>query len=140
MPEYLLLFASVGEANSILTKISIPSITAVTFYREVAENKILWTVRDGNGIPAPVNSDGVRVMPFWSSKNRAISVISNVPAYKEFESVSIDWRTFCEKWVPGLARDSLLVGINWTGKHATGYDIDPSEAQRNVEAVVENMT
>jgi hypothetical protein len=50
----------------------------------------------------------------------------------------IPWETFCAAWVPGLTRDGLLVGVNWSGKRATGYDMEPEELQRNVEAMAAN--
>lgn len=35
-----------------------------------------------------------------------------------------EWR---ERWLPGLARDGLRVGLNWSGARATGYDYTPEE-------------
>lgn len=29
----------------------------------------------------------------------------------------------------------MFVGLNWTGESATGYDIKPTEVQKNVEAI-----
>lgn len=116
---------------------SVSSINAHNFYREVAANKVVWAIRDKGGFTAPVNSEGERAMPFWSLESRALTVIRNVKAYRDFETVSIDWDTFCKRWVPGLKRDGLLVGVNWTGARATGYDLQPVEVQRNVEALMD---
>jgi hypothetical protein len=107
---------------------------AAEFYREVAKSRVVWTIRDAGGFPAPANSEGVRTQPFWSSKDRAQRVIENVPAYNGFEPVDIPWATFVDRWVPGLERDGLRAGVNWSGDRATGYDIRPSELQANVEA------
>jgi hypothetical protein len=74
-------------------------------------------------------------MPFWSSRARVERVISSVPAYRAFEVVEISWEDFRVRWVPGLTRDGLLVGVNWSGSRATGYDIEPGELLANVEAV-----
>ncbi|TGN37865.1 DUF2750 domain-containing protein [Marinobacter confluentis] len=113
---------------------SISSAQASKFYQEVAENGIVWGIKDNGGFPAPHGTEGKRAMPFWSSKSRAQAVIENVNAYKGFEPVAIPWEVFCERWVPGLSQDGLLAGINWSGTGATGFDIQPSELQKSVEA------
>jgi len=37
------------------------------------------------------------------------------------------------KWLPGLARDGVLVGLNWSGPYATGYDVSALEVVRNLQ-------
>lgn len=57
----------------------------------------------------------------------------NVSDYRGLEPVSIpleDWRS---RWLPGLPRDGLLVGLNWSGVDATGYDISPDDVTHNLE-------
>ncbi len=110
------------------------SSQAAQFYREVADNRKLYTIRDKDGYPAPKNSDGYRAQPFWSSRSRVEKVINNVDAYSRFEIVTLTWEVFTEKWVLGLTDDHILVGINWSGEIATGHDIQPKEVQSNVEA------
>jgi hypothetical protein len=77
-------------------------------------------------------------MPFWSSENRAMTVIRKVAAYAQFTPVALTWSDFCERWIPGLAKDGSLAGINWSGAGAMGYDVEPSQLQRNVEALLES--
>ena len=43
----------------------------------------------------------------------------------------LDWRS---RWLPGLDQDQLLVGLNWSGDRATGYDIRPAEVERHLAA------
>jgi len=38
--------------------------------------------------------------------------------------------------VSELTEDGMLVGANWSGPKATGYDLEPAELQRNVEALI----
>lgn len=105
---------------------------ASAFYQEVAESGRLWSVKDPSGFPAPETSEG-RAMPFWSSLSRVERVISTVPAYAGFSPVELAWDDFRDTWLPGLERDGLRVGVNWTGVRATGYDLLPSEVIANVE-------
>lgn len=111
---------------------------AWAFYREVAETRVVWTVRDEGGFPAPMTSEGKRAQPFWSSRSRVERIIANVAAYSGFEPYEISWEDFCSKWAPGLAKDGLLVGVNWSGKRAVGFDFMPHDLVRNVEAVIVN--
>ncbi|NMH86135.1 DUF2750 domain-containing protein [Flavivirga algicola] len=98
---------------------------ASIFYRDVESSNRLWTIKDSGGFPAPKNSSGKRVMPVWSSKSRVEKIIKNVPAYKGFEPFEIDLFKFFKDWLKGLKNNGFLVGINWSGKHVTGYDVSP---------------
>jgi len=109
---------------------------AWAFYRDVAKNGRLWTIRDEGGFPAPQGSKG-RAQPFWSSLSRVQRILEAVPAYRGFEPYEISWGDFCEKWVPVLARDDIRVGVNWSGARAVGYDLEPASVQRSVEALME---
>jgi hypothetical protein len=111
---------------------------AWAFYREVAANRIVWTIRDDGGFPCPLVSEGKRAQPFWSSLSRVERIIATVPAYAGFEPYEIKWDEFCKKWVPGLVKDGLLVGVNWSGKRAVGYDVEPERVQKSVEVMIEN--
>lgn len=114
---------------------SISPTQAAAFYREVAESGVVWGIKDAGGFPAPISTGQTRAMPFWSSESRALAVIRGVPAYAGFKPVPIQWPAFCERWVPGLIGDGLLAGVNWSGSTASGFDIEPSELRRNVEAL-----
>ncbi len=108
---------------------------AADFYREVAEGRTVWTLRDKGGFPQPLNSSGIRSQPFWSSQSRVETIIKTVPAYSKFSPHGIPWDEFVARWVPGLSKDGVLAGVNWSGERATGYDIKPEDLQRNVEAI-----
>jgi hypothetical protein len=107
---------------------------AAAFYRQSVENNAVWTVRDEGGYPAPENREGRRAQPFWSSRSRVERIIESVPAYNGFEPEEIPLNTFLDKWVPELERDGLLVGVNWSGRRATGYDLEPQAIKQAVEA------
>ena len=105
---------------------------AAAFYRDVAESKTLWTVQDDGGVPAPPKSNGQRAMPFWSSLSRVRRIIRTVPAYAALRPLEVSWTDFCTSWGPDLARDGLLVGVNWSGANAVGYDLAPQDVIANV--------
>jgi Protein of unknown function (DUF2750) len=110
---------------------------AWAFYREVAATRIVWTVRDANGFPAPLTSGGRRAQPFWSSRSRVERIIRSIVAYAGFEPYEVSWEDFCSRWAPGLAKDGYLVGVNWSGKRAVGYDIEPERVVQHVQSLTE---
>jgi hypothetical protein len=38
-----------------------------------------------------------------------------------------------EKWLRGLEKDGLHVGLNWTGPRAAAYDLEPSRVRQVIE-------
>lgn len=108
---------------------------AGAFYREVAKNGKVWTIRDAGGYPAPIGDGGKRAQPFRSSLGRVERVINTVPAYAGFEPDEIAWDKFLSAWVPGLTRDGILVGVDWSGERALGYDVEAEQVARNVAAI-----
>lgn len=100
---------------------------ASAFFDEVGRTESVWTVEDDGGVPAPLGADGRRAMPFWSRRSRAERVIGTVPAYSGFRPSEIALRDFVDRWLPGLERDGIDVGLNWSGSRATGYDLTPRE-------------
>ena len=68
-------------------------------------------------------------MPFWSSRKRVETIIANVPAYLGFEPFQIPLDEFLGRWLPGLERDGLKVGVNWSGNRAVGYDVEPGNVR-----------
>lgn len=115
-----------------------PELLAKTFYKQVAATRAVWTIRDDAGIPVPENDDGTKAMPFWSSRSLAELIIKNVADYNGFYPMEISWQDFKEKWGPGMTRDGLLAGVNWSGSTASGPDIVPAELIKNVETAIRN--
>jgi hypothetical protein len=111
------------------------SSQAWAIYRQFAKERRLWTVRDAGGFPAPKTASGQRAQPFWSSLSRVKKIIKTVPAYNGFEPYEISWDEFSQKWVPGLSKDGQLVGVNWSGPRAIGYDLEPGKVKQSVEAL-----
>jgi hypothetical protein len=113
--------------------VSISAAHSNAFYSEVLDHGEVWTVRDGAGFPAPV-SDRARVMPFWSLSTRAQRVVDTVEAYHGFDVVALPLTEWRSRWLPGLQRDGVLVGLNWSGERATGYDLAAQEVAENLNA------
>lgn len=98
---------------------------ADAFYREVLSSRTAWTIRDSGGYPAPETASGRRSQPFWSKQSRAQKVLDQVAAYKGMWTEAVPYDDFTGRVLPGLERAQLLVGLNWSGRLATGYDLPP---------------
>ena len=72
-------------------------------------------------------------MPFWSLRSRAERVIAGVTAYEHFVVFEVPLAEFRSTWLTGLERDGLLVGLNWSGPSATGYDLAAVDVERNLD-------
>lgn len=103
-------------------------------YDHVAAGGSVWTIPDADGFPAPVGSDGVRAQPFWSSHADAAAVVRAVSAYSHFEIVEIGAQVFSQRWLPGLARDGIHVGLNWSGPRATRFDVPADAVSAHIAA------
>ena len=97
------------------------------FRREAPEEGRVFSIRDADGYPIAKDNDGSRALPFWSKSSRAQKVVSQVGAYRNFDVVVIDLEDWLERWLPGLERDGYLIGVNWAGPKATGYDVTPGQ-------------
>jgi hypothetical protein len=113
--------------------VTVSAAQAAAFYRELAKHRSAWTIRDRVGYPAPLNAEGRRAQPFWSTRSRTERIIANVVAYRDFEPVEISLADFRRKWLPDLARDGLFAGLNWSGPRATGYDIEPETVMWRID-------
>lgn len=108
---------------------TISAAHAWAFFREVLREGVVWSIRDATGFPAPDGANGRRSQPFWSLESRAQNIIDTVPAYAGMETVRISLAEFRARWLPGLQTDRVDVGLNWSGRNGTGYDLDPSDVE-----------
>ena len=116
-----------------MVNVSASTTQADAFYREAVERSAVWGIRDAAGFPAPETPEG-RAMPFWCLRSRAVRIVAVVPTYAEFEVVQLPLDVWRERWLPGLQRDGIRVGLNWSGARATGFDLPAEDVERNLAA------
>ncbi|MDY7084343.1 MAG: DUF2750 domain-containing protein [Actinomycetota bacterium] len=105
------------------------------FRREAVAGGRVYALRDDDGFAAPeVGADGARAVPFWSKPTRAARVVDQVNAYRGFEVVPVDVSEWLDEWLPGFEQDGMLVGVNWAGARATGFDLTPTQVREWFEA------
>jgi hypothetical protein len=99
---------------------SVAAPMADAFFREVLEGGLVYTVRDNDGYPAPMNGSGVRAMPFWSKRSRAQRIVDSLATYQGFRVEEMSRDEWERVWWPRLGSDGCLVGLNWSGPRAVG--------------------
>jgi len=106
---------------------------AAQFFAEVARTGTVWMIRGSSGLPTVQTPEG-HAVPFWSSRKRAEAIVAAIPAYRRFEPVALTWANSRDQWLPDITRESLRIGVNWTGVRAIGYDFDAATVRPRVEA------
>lgn len=112
---------------------TIAAAHADAFFIEAARGGAVWAIRDETGFPTATNSSDETVMPFWSSESRARRLIDQVPAYGGFTPHKLLLEVFADRWLQGLEKDNVRVGINWSGVRATGFDIAPADVRQRLQ-------
>ena len=103
------------------------------FVEEVANNDLIWTIeKNGEFVTSP-NRHGTKCFPWWSSRERVLKQIENVPAYSGYRQSGYEWATFINEWVPSLREASCLLGINYAKASNVGFDLPIDEVITAVE-------
>ncbi|WP_446218142.1 DUF2750 domain-containing protein [Micromonospora sp. IBHARD004] len=106
---------------------SIAGAHAAAFRREVSADRQVWTLLEDDSYIAPHKPDGTRAMPFWSKGSRAKLVVDQVAAHRGLTIASFALEPWLTELLPWLAEQSVLVGVNWSGGRAVGYDVPATD-------------
>src|SRR5262249_48141309 len=66
--------------------------------------------------------DQREVIPFWSSRTRLEAITKTFPKYRQYDISEMSLHDFIQ-WLPSLAKESIHIGTNWSGKRLVGYDV-----------------
>jgi hypothetical protein len=87
---------------------------AKRFFERVRASGEVWGLRDENGGWAQSPShdlEGASVILFWSDRAHASHCAT--AEWTQYVPAVIALREFANAWLPGMARDGVLVGPNW---------------------------
>ncbi|MFJ6084684.1 DUF2750 domain-containing protein [Streptomyces sp. NPDC092369] len=105
---------------------------AAAFFRDLRQSRVVWLVRDDTGSPTSLSADGTRSLPFWSTSARARRAAKIWGNGLRVASMSLeDWRS---RELPDLAREGLMIGINWSGPRLVGWSFTPAEVLNRLAA------
>lgn len=75
---------------------------------------------------------GTDVVPFWSTRTRLAAVRRNHPKYVALQIHQISSKDFYA-WLPELEQQQVHIGVNWSGKRLTGYDVSVPDLRRALD-------
>ena len=83
------------------------------FLERVRASGQVWGLRSADGwAVCPSNAEkDMDVLVFWSDKAYAARHVRD--EWAEYVPTAISLDDFLGKWLPGMARDGVLVGTNW---------------------------
>jgi hypothetical protein len=96
------------------------------FLKLVRANRQVWGLRSIEGwAVCPSNqADDVNVFVFWSDRAYAARHVHGEWADYVPRAIALD--DFLAEWLPGMARDGVLVGTNWDA-NLCGVESTPTE-------------
>lgn len=110
---------------------------ARAFYLEVAVSEEVYGLEYDDredGVPLwPLGEDRL-ARPFWSSPRRVREMLDGPLARKRLRIVAYTWHGFIEGIMPELEAEDILVGVNWHGRRAKGYNMPVHDVVAAVEA------
>ena len=111
---------------------SIAAAQASQFYEQVVKEGRVFTVDDGEGyLVFPV--DGTETVPFWSSRSRVVKIQQTHAKYSNWEISEEPLPEFLEKTLPLFEKEGIRIGVNWSGKRLTGYNLSAPDLRRNLQ-------
>lgn len=111
---------------------------AHAFYREVAKVDDVFTLGK-DGTPMLVSGAAGSVLPVWSSRSRAEKVLATVSGYDGMTVLGMPWSEFEKNQLPELECEGILLGVNWAGKAANGYELPPHMVMESVRAAKKHV-
>ena len=103
------------------------------FVEEVATEGIVWTIEKNGEYVTSNNRYGTKSFPWWSSRERVLKQLKQVPAYKGYKQIGFEWPVFLNEWVPSLKQTNCLLGINYAKTENVGFDLPIQEVINAVE-------
>ena len=103
------------------------------FVEEVTKDGIVWTIEKDGEYVTSNNRFGTKCFPWWSSRERVLKQLSQVPAYKGYRQAGFEWSVFINEWVPSLQKTNCLLGINYSKPENVGFDLPIQEVINAVQ-------
>lgn len=108
---------------------------ANAFYRDViASGEVFLVEHETRGSVTWRLAGSQHARPVWSSRRRAVRMLEGPLAKPGLVIVRHSWDEFRDSIAPAIEREGILVGLNWAGRKARGYNIPPSDVVARIEA------
>jgi hypothetical protein len=107
------------------------------FLSQVAEEREIWILINNDRQFLKISSDdeGVEYLPVWPASDFAVDYAAGTD---ELVPLSISLPDFFRKWVPGLTKDGLEVGV-FPGLDKTLWITEPEELKRDLQDAMSDL-
>ncbi len=107
------------------------------FLSQVGEEKEIWILVNSENqfLKISADDDGFEYLPIWPQSEFAINYCKNS---KDLVPKSISLPEFLEKWVTGLKKDGLEVGV-FPGSDTNLWVMEPSELKNDLQDELSNF-
>lgn len=101
------------------------------FLSQVAEEREVWILvnADNRFLKISSEDEGVEYLPVWPAADFAVDYANGTD---DLVPLSISLPDFFRKWVPGLSKDGLEVGV-FPGLDKTLWITEPEELKRDLQ-------
>ena len=101
------------------------------FIERAIAAETVWALKGDSGFAFCESNEagGKDVIVFWS--DRAYAERARKSEFAEYEPHALSLFDFLFRWLPGMSRDGVLAGTNWTGA-LIGIESDPKELQDQI--------
>lgn len=110
------------------------SINAESFYKEVVFSGHVWTIQTDDGVPTFEDKNGNATIFLWSSRERVVRIVEKDSLFKGFKPLEIPWTLFASKWLPDFASNKFVFSLNWTGNENAVWEESAEELAINMES------
>jgi len=110
---------------------TIAAAQASQFYEQVSREAKVFTFTENQCFLVFV-VDEKEVVPFWSSRSRVERIQKEHLKYRKYAIDEISLTDFLKKTLVQLEEESIHVGVNWSGKRLTGYDVSVEDLRQNL--------
>lgn len=107
------------------------------FLSQVAEEREVWILVNAEDrfLKIASDDDGVQYLPVWPASEFAVDYANGTD---DLSPLSISLPDFFRKWVPGLTKDGLEVGV-FPGLDKTVWITEPDELKRDLQDAMSEL-
>jgi hypothetical protein len=103
--------------------------------KKVADQEMLWGLRDDTGWAVAADPSGREVFPIWPHEHYA--ALSAIGEWSNRKPSAIKLDDWLSKWLPGLERDNRLIAV-FPSAQTRGVVVEPARMAEDIRLELEN--
>lgn len=106
-----------------------------SFLQEVLRDEKVWVLQNDEGMAcqSSMEYEGAMCVLFWSNCVRADE--EREEDFQELEAESISLFEFIFQWLPNMAEEGVICGLNWYSGEG-GLEVEPQDIKNHLEMIL----